>query len=328
MNNHVLVVGSINADLTIHADRFPDPGETLIGRDFSIGCGGKGENQAVALKKLGCQVRFIGAVGNDENGTMLRCNLEKNHIDTRSLCTVDGPSGAALITVAGSDNTIIVDQGANDKVTPEFLERCSDDFEWADYVVVQYEIGMEAVRRAAHLAHVHGAVFVVNPSPFRADRMTLAMADILIVNEHEAADLTGGNNSCFGSQVLAFRDLMKKVHLVVETLGAGGCLYYDPEGQQGCGAGVYRQAAFSVDAVDTTGSGDAFLGAFISSLGSGAEIGRAVLFATAAAALSVTRAGAAQSVPDDDETRAFLEAYCKDHPKADRAELVYRDEGQ
>ena len=324
MKNHVLVVGSINADLTIRADRFPSPGETLTGRDFTIGCGGKGENQAVALRKLGCQVRFIGAVGRDPNGAMLRRNLEKNQIGTDSLQTVDGASGAALITVAGSDNTIIVDPGANDKVTPEFLEQCSDDFEWADFVVVQYEISMEAVRKAAGMAHAHGAKFVVNPSPFRKDLMTLAMADILVVNEHEAADLTGGDNSCFGSQVLAFRDLDKKVPLVVETLGTGGCLCRDPQGQGGLGAGVYRQAAFKVDAVDTTGSGDAFLGAFVSCLANDASVPDAVLFATAAAALSVTRPGAASSVPDYDETKAFIAAYLKDHPHEGRAELVYQ----
>ena len=145
MKNNVLVIGSINVDYVIGTDRLPKLGETIVGKDFSMNFGGKGANQAVAIAKSGCNVRMLGAVGNDTAGDMAIKNLEGFGVDCSLVVRANAPTGAAVITVCGGDNHIILDVGANAFVTEELINANRAAFDWADVVVMQYEIPIESV---------------------------------------------------------------------------------------------------------------------------------------------------------------------------------------
>lgn len=306
----VLAVGSVNADLTIQAPRFPKPGETISGSGFTIGCGGKGGNQAAALRRLGCDVTFLGAVGRDEHGKRLKDNLSSFGVDTSKMKEGGAPTGVAVITVCQGENTIILDEGANALVDPAYLASCEACFEDADFLVMQYEIPKESVRCAARLARLHGVKVVVNPSPYREDEETIGLTDLLVVNEHEAAQMTGveipeGHGTEEARKAL--RVLREKVPSAVITLGSAGCVYsfgrdfsQDPRDAEG------SFPAYPVKVVDTTCAGDSFLGALIAALGEGQKAKEAVRFATAASALSVQKAGATASIPSRQEVERFL----------------------
>ena len=143
MTGNILVVGSINVDYVIHTPRLPKLGETLTGSDFAMNFGGKGANQAVALAKAGCRVKMLGAVGNDQAGTLALENLTQSGVDTTAVLRTSLPTGAAIITVCGGDNHIILDIGANGAVTPDLISQNRHLFAWADILVMQYEIPVE-----------------------------------------------------------------------------------------------------------------------------------------------------------------------------------------
>ena len=152
MGKRILVVGSINADYVIHTERLPQLGETLAGNGFSINIGGKGANQAVALAKAGCEVRLLGAVGCDAVGEQALEHLSACGVDTSCVLRANTSTGAAVITVCSGDNHIIIDVGANACITPSVIEQNSTLFDWADAIVMQYEISTEAVLAAAAAA--------------------------------------------------------------------------------------------------------------------------------------------------------------------------------
>lgn len=189
---NILVVGSINMDYVIHTERLPKLGETITGSDFAMNFGGKGANQATATAKLGCPTKMLGAVGDDLAGGLARKNLEGYGVDCTPVATTNAPTGAAVITVCGGDNHIILDIGANGRVTPDAIRTQESLFDWADAVILQYEIPTESVLEAAKLAKAHGCRVLLNPAPVKeVDPALYGYVDLVVPNEFEASLLTG-----------------------------------------------------------------------------------------------------------------------------------------
>ncbi|MCK6210219.1 ribokinase [Georgenia sp. EYE_87] len=307
----VVVVGSANADLVLDIDHRPAPGETVIGSDVVTTPGGKGANQAVAAGKIGGAVAFVGCVGDDDHGALLRESLSSAGVDLTDLRTVDAPTGTATIMVTpDGENSIIVAPGANRHVTPAMLEETRASWGAAPVVVLQLEIPLESVALVA--AGARGRV-VVNAAPAaRLAPEVLAAADPLVVNESEAAflledaraaaDLTddGGAAAELADDAGATARALLRLgpRSVVLTLGAAGAVV--AETRDG-GAEVVRVPAVRVEAVDTTGAGDSFVGALAVELAAGTTLERAVRLATRVAAVAVTRRGAQTSFPTLEE---------------------------
>lgn len=304
MGNHVLVVGSVNLDYVIHTERLPKLGETLTGSGFAVNLGGKGANQAVALAKAGCEVRMLAAVGTDSGGEFARASLEGYGVNCDAVRRVAGPTGAAVITVCGGDNHILLDEGANRAVTPETVAASGDLFTWADEVVLQLEIPTETVVAAARAAKKAGARVVLNPAPAKAlpDEL-FPLVDWMIPNEFEAGTLTGIPQNDENDAEAAVAALRKKGCAdAIITLGKRGCVYSD-------GNAVRRQGVFRVTPVDTTAAGDSFIGGFCAKLCEGADVDDAILYATATSAVAIGRPGAAPSIPSVEEVAAFLQTH-------------------
>jgi len=298
---NVLVIGSINVDYVIHTDRLPKLGETLTGSDFAMNFGGKGANQAVALAKTGCNVKMLGAVGTDLSGELAINNLKDFGIDTEDVMRVGAPTGAAVITVCGGDNHIILDIGANAFVTPDAIAAREALFDWADFVVMQYEIPMESVLFAARMTKKHQKTFVLNPAPVKeADPEIYRLTDIIIPNEFETQLITGIYPEDEDSTERAIKTLLEKgCSRALITLGKRGCAYTD-------GDGISYGGVYEVKVVDTTAAGDSFIGGLCKSLCEGKEMKDAVAYASAVSSITVSRAGAGISIPTADEVEEFL----------------------
>lgn len=304
MDKHQLVVvGSANADLVLDIDHRPAPGETILGSDVVVTPGGKGANQAVAAGKVGGDVAFLGCVGDDDHGRLLRASLSAAGVDLAGLRTVDAPTGTATILVTpDGENSIVVSPGANRHVTPAMLEALRPVWEDAAVVVLQLEIPLESVALVATGAR--GRV-VLNTAPAaELPPEVLARADPLVVNESEARFLLGAPSvdaaTAAPDEALAARLLGLGPRSVVLTLGPAGVALAERE--PGGDPGPTRTLpARKVDAIDTTGAGDAFVGALAVRLADGATLPEAVELATAVAAVAVTRRGAQESFPTLDE---------------------------
>ncbi|MDX3618577.1 ribokinase [Streptomyces europaeiscabiei] len=294
----LLVVGSANADLVIGVERRPGAGETVLGSDLAVHPGGKGANQAVAAARLGARTALLARVGDDGNGRLLLDSQRAAGVDTAGVLVGGAPTGVALITVDPSgDNSIVVSPGANGKLTPEDV-RAADTLLRASRVVsAQLEIPLETVVEVVRRLP-QGTRFVLNPSPPRElPAEVLAACDPLIVNEHEAQVIVGGELA--GSPEDWARALLALgPRSVVVTLGAEGALVADAEGSA-------RVPAVRVDAVDTTGAGDAFTAALAWKLGAGAEPSVAAAYAARVGAAAVTKAGAQVSFPTAEEVAAL-----------------------
>lgn len=304
MSKNVLVIGSINVDYVIHTERLPKLGETLTGSDFAMNFGGKGANQAVALAKTGCNVKMLGAVGNDLSGDLAIQNLASFGIDTTDVMKVNAPTGAAVITVCGGDNHIILDIGANAHVTPDAIAAREHLFDWADIVVMQYEIPMESVLFAARMTKKHQKQVVLNPAPVKAaDPELYKNVDLIIPNEFEAQLITGispDDETTTRDAISALLKLGCADALI--TLGKRGCAYTD-------GGDVRFAGIYPIKAVDTTAAGDSFIGGLCKSLCDGLSKSDAVSYASAVSAIAVSRHGAAASIPTADEVEEFLKQY-------------------
>lgn len=292
MANKIIVVGSANADLVIHSARMPKLGETLVGSHFQTNAGGKGLNQAVAIAKLGGNVSFLGAVGDDTNGRFLRNTLEEYGVAFEGFIAESAPTGTALITVVGGDNFILLDSGANSALTPEVIREKSQLIAQSDFCVLQLEISIETVWEICKTAKENGTKIVLNPAPFKQlPKDIYSFVDYLVPNEHEAEALTG---ICIDSEASAIKAIeqMKSLGVknVVITLGDRGCAYTD-------GDQVVFYPAETVTAVDTTSAGDCFIGALVTALSQNKPVSEAIAFATKAAAITITREGAAKSIP-------------------------------
>jgi ribokinase len=304
MQKPIVVVGSINLDLVVGADRIPQVGETIIGSSFNAFCGGKGANQAVAAAKLGNPVAMIGNVGNDAFAAQLRRGLEDAGVDTTYVNAVEGASGVALITTGlGGENNIVVVPGANGELTPRLLEKAAAILEHAGFLLAQLEIPLETVEYLAEFAEQHGIPLMLDPAPARElSEKLLRKVSWITPNETEAELLlkTKFENSDRGNYEAAECLLGRGVKNVLLKLGPRGCLI-----AQGT-LPKERVAPFSVDAVDTTAAGDAFNAAFAVGLMRGFTVSRSAVFASAVAAISVTRHGAQPSMPTLAEVTAFV----------------------
>lgn len=273
----IVVLGSVNMDLITTTQRLPRPGETLLGTNFATGPGGKGANQAIAAAKAGGTVQFIGAVGSDDFGTRLRNALVSGGVGVEGLRTGPGPSGIAAITVdAAAENTIIVVAGANSGVTglsPADISAIGS----AGLLVCQLEIPLEAVRAGVATAAAAGVPVLLNPSPVRElPAELLAGVTVLVVNQGEAQALDAG--------------ALAQVPHLITTLGGDGADYRGPDTS-------FHIDAPTVEAVDTTGAGDAFTGALAVAWSGGLDARTAVQRACAAGALATTTPGASASSP-------------------------------
>ncbi len=297
----VVVVGSANMDLVVSVRRFPKPGETIFGGGFGMYPGGKGANQAVASGKLGVPTTFIGKMGNDVFRQNLKASMARDGVDL-SAVLVDRaePTGTALITVDGrGENEIVVVSGSNMKLMPADLRR--PVFRSARVVLLQLEIPVRTVARAAVLGRAAGAAVILNPAPARKlPASLLRSVDILTPNETEAEFLSGVRVRDGRSAAAAAKRLLSLgVGAVIVTLGSRGCLLVT-------GETVSHFPARKVRPVDTTAAGDAFNGALAAGLAEGKHLAEAIGFAGAVAAFSVTRMGAQTSMPSRRELRAFL----------------------
>lgn len=292
MKSKILVVGSANADVVIHTKKMPLLGETLVGKNFQTNTGGKGLNQAVAIAKLGGDVSFLGSIGTDTNGDMLMQELAKNGVSFKGIRVSDRPTGVAVITVVGGDNFIILEAGANAKLTPEQITRQEESIQSSDYCVMQLEIPLEAVAKVCEIARSSNTKIVLNPAPSKAlPASILSCVDYLVPNEHETFDLTGIYPDTPEKCQKAI-DALKAMGVknVLITLGERGCVY-------DVGHGIVFHPAQKAPVVDTTSAGDCFTGALVAKLSHGDPIENAVSFATKAAAITVSREGASKSIP-------------------------------
>ncbi len=288
----ILVIGSANTDLTIHTDRMPKLGETVTGYDFQLNCGGKGANQASAVAKLGGNVIFLGAVGKDLNGDKILSDFKKNSVCFDGIISEDVPTGTASITVIGGDNFIILNEGANGLVTPEVIDEKADLIKNADYLIMQLEIPVQSVLRAAELACKYNTKVILNPAPVKEIPQELfALTDIMIPNEHEAKLITGAEVESAADAEKAIKILNEKgVKTVIITLGDKGCVY-------NCGKEIFECPAEKAVAVDTTSAGDSFIGALCVKLSQGENLHSAIKYAAKVAAITVSRKGASVSIP-------------------------------
>jgi ribokinase len=283
----VVVVGSANADLVVGVGRRPAAGETVLGSELRVLPGGKGANQAVAAARLGARTAFVGRVGDDPHGALLSASLRAAGVDTSAVTTSTAPTGVAIITVTpDGDNAIVVSPGANGLLAPTDA-RCPA-VAGAAVLLLQREVDPDTSLAAA--LHCDGTVVLnLAPSgPVPAD--LLARTDVLVVNQHEAADLLAGN---VADDPLDAADRLRRLGpaAVVVTLGAAGAIAVDAAGRG------HRAAAARVPVVDTTGAGDAFTGALAWRLAAGDDLHRALPTAVRVGTLAVTRPGAQPSFP-------------------------------
>lgn len=298
----VAVVGSMNIDLIAYTRRAPGPGETVIGERFQSGFGGKGANQAVMARLLGADVSFVGALGDDLYATMTLENFATLSIDASGVMRVAGSSGVAPIWVeADGTNRIIVVAGANDLVTPEHAAAAVAAMARVDVAVGQLEIPQAVTAAGFAAARARGAVTVLNPAPAAPiSPALLAMTDWLIPNEVEFGMLGGAaGDSDPSDAAFAVFAAATGTRLVV-TLGGRGAALVGGDGA------VTRLPADRVTAIDTTGAGDAFVGAFAVGLAVGLAEPDAVGLGIACASDSVTRAGTQTSFPDRDRCASLL----------------------
>lgn len=290
----VVVVGSVNADLVVRVGRRPAPGETVLGSDLAVHPGGKGANQAVAAARLGARTALLGRVGDDGYGDLLRRALDRDGVDLGRLRTTDATaSGVALITIGPEgDNSIIVSPGANGRLTAADVAAAGEMIAAASVVSLQLEIPMATVVAAAGRAAAAGARVMLNLSPpAEVPGELLALCDPLVVNEHEAAFLLGSRDKADPGALLALGP-----RSVVITLGPDGAIAADA-------AGAHRVASPRVEAVDTTGAGDAFTGALAWRLAAGDDLAGATGFAVRVGAAAVGKEGAQSSFPNLEDLR-------------------------
>ena len=244
---------------------------------------------------------MLGAVGNDRSGDMAINNLENFGVDSSAVVRTDASTGAAVITVCGGDNHIILDIGANACVTPELIEQNSELLDWADILVMQYEIPIESVITAAKLAKEKGKTVILNPAPVKEVSGELyRYIDWIIPNEFEAELITGIEQSNDADAEKAMSELRNKgCKNAIITLGKRGCAYHN-------GDKINYAGIFDVKRVDTTSAGDSFIGGFCASICEGKSIDEAVYYASAVSSITIGRAGASVSIPTADEVREFI----------------------
>lgn len=292
----IVVVGSYVVDLTARTPHMPKPGETVLGGPFRMGPGGKGGNQAVAAARMGADVTMVTKVGKDLFGDDAIQNFKKEGIDSGFIYQVEREStGAALIAVDDSgENMIVVSLGACGTITEDEVQNAEAAFRKADIILVQLETSMDAISTTINLANKLSKPVILNPAPYQeiSDEL-LAKVNYITPNETEAGLLTGVEVTDEDSARKAAEILLGKgIDTVIITLGKQGCYLL----QRGESTGSIIPG-YQVQAVDTTGAGDAFNGGFAHFLAEGQSIQKACKMANAVAALSVTKHGTAPAMP-------------------------------
>jgi len=297
VTGHVVVVGSINVDLVVHADRLPAPGETVLGGRFAVHDGGKGANQAVAAARAGARVTMVGAVGDDEYGTRSLAALQAEGVDVSRVRQLGEPTGVALVAVGRrGENQIVVATGANGVIALDEADRAL--IAGADVLLSSLEVPVATVVDALRAAHAAGVTAILNPAPAHAlPADVLAMGPILTPNEHELIVAIGNDQAEGALDELAARNAGP----IVVTQGAAGALLAD-------GSMRERFEGFTPpQVVDTTGAGDTFCGVLAASLAEGMPLPGAIVRANAAAALSVAANGARAGMPTRDAIERFVQ---------------------
>lgn len=288
----IVVVGSANVDLTTFTDRFPRPGETIFGRGFQLGFGGKGANQAVAARLCGAEVAMVARVGDDLFGPATIRNFAARGIDTTHVSVTPGvSSGVAPIFVdSAGQNRILVVKGANDRLSPADVDAAAEVLGRADCIVLQLEVPLETVYRTLRFARARGIRAILNPAPGQPiDLAEAAHAEYVVPNETEAEAISGMPVRNVGdARQCALRLLGRGLRRVIVTLGENGAVLADA-------GGVRHFSPFTVDAVDTTGAGDAFIGSFAAFLAAGCDESCAIERASLYAALSTLAPGTQSS---------------------------------
>lgn len=291
----ILCFGSCNIDYTYFLDHIVIPGETTDSRSLQVSCGGKGLNQSIAAVMAGSTVYHAGKIGND--GDILRRILSDSGVNASYLETIEEKSGHAIIQVSrAGQNSIILYSGANHKIDKDYIDRVLNDFSNGDILILQNEINN--VEYIVEKAYEKGLTTVLNPAPFneKIAKIDFNKIAFLILNEVEAAGLTGTTTPNDAIKIL----LEKYPHIkIVLTLGEKGSIFADKD------VHIFQEA-FPVTAVDTTGAGDTFIGFFVSETANGKDVKTALEIAAAAAALSVTKKGAAIAIPNYNEVLNFL----------------------
>lgn len=291
----ISVVGSINMDMTVKAERIPLKGETLKGEDLKYIPGGKGANQAVAMAKLGADVEMFGCVGDDSAGKELLKNLDDMGVKTGNIRVVKGvPTGIALITVGENDNTIIVVAGANDCVDKAYVDSIKEELLKSEVVVLQHEIPQETNEYVIRLCHENGVKVVLNPGPARPVKQEIVeLVTYLTPNEHEAKIIFGDET---GTEEL-LKQYPEKLLITQGSKGVSMCL---------AGGEVLLVPARKAAVVDTTGAGDTLNGAFTVQIAKGESVRDALRFGNVAASLSTEKFGAQGGMPTFEEVTAEL----------------------
>lgn len=289
----ITVIGSSSMDLVVTSSKRPGAGETVLGDHFKTVPGGKGANQAVAAARLGAEVTMIGRVGDDHFGKIILNNLKSNGVVTDYVEPVTGmESGTAHIVLAEGDNSIVVVKAANDCVTPAYIEEAVDVIRQSDIVIIQQEIPEETVVYVSELCAKFNVPLMLNPAPARPlPASVVEQASYITPNEHEAAVL-------FGEKPLG-EILRRYPNKLFVTEGKRGVRYFD-------GNEETIVPGYAVEAVDTTGAGDTFNGAFAVALAEGKSLKESLKFANRAASLSVTKFGAQGGMPTRSEVEGSL----------------------
>lgn len=289
------VVGSINIDQTVIADRIPHKGETLHGHDLQFIPGGKGANQAVAMARLGAEVSMFGCIGDDDNGRKMVENLKANGVHTDSVKTVAGvPTGIAIITVGDNDNTIIVVAGANGAVDRAYVDSVKKELLGHDMVVLQHEIPLDTVHYIVNLCKEHDIPVVLNPAPAaEVPADIIEKVTWLTPNEHEAA-LIFGQDKKVEDLLLAYPEKL------LITQGSKGVSAALASGK------VVNVPVRPAKVADTTGAGDTLNGAFCVRIAMGDSVEEALRYANTAASLSTEKLGAQSAMPTAAEVESAL----------------------
>lgn len=293
----ILVVGSSNADVFCRVDRLPEKGETIFGNEIEFKSGGKGANQATAVSKMGSATIFLTCLGNDEKGINLLEGYKTLGINTDYIRLVDNvKTGTAFINVdKNGSNTIVVVKGANDYCDEDFVLKHEELFRKVDYVLLQLEIPIEAVKKSIEIAKKYNKTVILNPAPAHyLEDDILKNVDFLTPNETELELLAFGKLNGRSLEESAVVILNKGVKNLLVTVGDLGAIYFSKDN-------IIRVEGLKVNAIDTVAAGDCFNGAFVSALDKGESIIDAIKFANKAAAISVTRKGAQESIPNLEE---------------------------
>lgn len=289
------VIGSINVDMTVTAERIPLKGETLQGNTLNYIPGGKGANQAVAMARLGAEVEMFGCVGNDENGRKMLDNLKASGVKTDHIGVLeDIPTGLAMITVGDNDNTIIVIAGANGKVDKAYVDSIKAELETYDMVVLQFEIPLDTVFYIVDFCAEKNIPVVLNPAPASEVPMeVIEKVTYLTPNEHEAVLI-------FGNELTTEELLKKYPEKLVITQGSKGVSTALKTGE------LLNVPVRPAKVADTTGAGDTLNGAFAVQIANGADIKTALIYANTAASLSTEKFGAQAGMPTAEAVEAEL----------------------